>query len=222
MEKTLKTEVLSVFMLVLSFAAAMYFYMHFPASVPTHWNYVGEVDGWSSAGFAAFFLPAMNVALYLLLTFVPKLDPKKENIAEFKEVYGLFKTVFVFVMTAIFFMVGYSGLGYNVPVGIYVPLLIGLLFLLIGYMLKRAKQNWTIGIRTPWTMSSEAIWNKTHQMAGKYFVIAGIVLGLEGVMPVWLRAPAFIAVLVLVFIPVVYSYILFRKEQKDKLAGPQI
>jgi uncharacterized membrane protein len=222
MEKTLKTEILSVFMLVLSFAASVYFYMHFPANVPIHWSYTGEVDGWGSAGFAAFFMPVLNVILYLLLTFIPMVDPKKENIAEFGEVYGLFKTAVIFVMTAIFFMVGYSGLGYHVPVGVYVPLLVGLLFLLIGYVLKRAKQNWTIGIRTPWTLSSEAVWNKTHRMASKYFIIAGIIIALEGLMPVWLRIPAFVAALVLVIVPVVYSYFLFKKEQKDKPASPQL
>lgn len=212
----------SIFMLVLSFAASVYFYMHFPARVPIHWNYAGQVDGWGSAGFAAFFLPVLNVILYLLLTFIPMFDPKKENIAAFGEIYGLFKTALIFVMTAIFFMVGYSGLGYQVPVGVYVPLLIGLLFLLIGYVLKRAKQNWTIGIRTPWTLSSETVWNKTHQMASRYFIIAGVIIGLEGLMPVWLRVPAFVLALVLVFVPVVCSYFLFRKEQKDKTAGPRI
>jgi len=222
MAKTLKTEILSIFMLVLSFAASVYFYMHFPAQVPIHWNYDGQANGWGSAGFAAFFLPLFNLILYLLLTFIPMIDPKKENIAEFGEVYSLFKTVFVFVMTALYFMVSYSGMGYQVPVAVYVPLLVGLLFIFIGYLLKRAKQNWTIGIRTPWTLSSEAVWNKTHQMAGKYFIIAGIIIGLEGLLPVWLRITAFVLAIILVIVPVVYSYFLFIKEQKNKTPGPQI
>jgi uncharacterized membrane protein len=217
MSKKITNEIFPIFLIVLSFFASVYFYLHFPARVPTHWNYSGQIDGWSSGGFAAFFFPFLNLGIYLLLTFIPMIDPKKENIDQFGKYYIMFKSAMVFFMTAVYFMVGFAGLGYNIPIGTYVPVMVGFLFIFLGNYLEKIKMNWTIGMRNPWTLSSETVWNKTNRLTGKLFMIAGVLIAMEAITPKVLIIPVFIfAISMIIVVPTVYSYLLFKKEKKEK------
>jgi len=103
---TLKSEFVSIVLLLLGVVASFYFYTNFPEQVPTHWNFQGQVDSYSSRGFGAFFFPILNIAVYLLFLAIPFLDPKKDRYQEFSQPYHVFKNVLVAFMTLIYFFVG--------------------------------------------------------------------------------------------------------------------
>lgn len=214
---TLKTEIIPLVLIVLSIVASFYFYANFPDQVPTHWNYQGEVDDYSSKTFAAFFFPALNVALYLMFLGLPYLDPKKQRYEEFKKVYHVFKGLFIAYMTLLYFYIGLAGLGYPISIGTIVPVSIGFLFLIIGNYMSKIKPNWFMGIRTPWTLENEEVWNKTHRLGGKLFMLLGLLLILSGFVKTseeqfW---PIFVgSVIAVAFIPIVYSFILYKKSEK--------
>jgi len=214
---TFKTEIFPLALIALSIVASFYFYAHFPAKVVTHWGFDGVPNGWSSAAFTAFFFPLFNLGMYILFLLIPYLDPKKDRYAEFAKAYHVFKGFIILLLTAVYFMMGASGLGYDVPVGKLTPVLIGLLFIIIGNYMSKFKSNWMMGVRNPWTLSSEIVWNKTHRLAGWIFILAGLAMASEAWLPLSFQLPIFtIVIAAIVIIPNVYSYLLYRAEQKEK------
>lgn len=212
---TLKTEVIPLLLIIASFVLGFYFYAHFPARIPSHWNFQGQVDSWSSAGFGAFFLPFLLLGMYILFLVIPYLDPKKERYQEFSGTYHLFKNFLIFVLLAIYVIASLNGLGYKIDVGISVSLLIGLLFIVLASQMPKIKSNWFIGIRTPWTLSNEEVWTKTHELGGKTFMIAGLLIILAGLFKSsWAMIILLIAVGIAALVPVVYSYVLYRRITK--------
>ncbi|MFH1744777.1 MAG: SdpI family protein [bacterium] len=215
---TIKTEILPLLILAIVVASSFYFYSSFPDRVPTHWNFAGEVDGWGSRAVAAFVMPGVVALIYLLMLFIPHIDPKKDRYKEFQDVYHKFKALFVFVFSLIYFISGFSALGYScISMGKIIPVLIGLLFIFLGYYMGRIKPNWFMGIRTPWTLSSEEVWNKTHKLGGKTFMFGGAMFIIMGFLPAGILLPLFIAVIALIlFVPIVYSYLVYRKINDKK------
>lgn len=214
---TIKTEFLPALLLIAIAIASVYFYRHFPASVPTHWNFAGQADNWSSPVFAAFFLPLITLGMYLLFLFIPYIDPQRERYAEFSFTYHLFKNVLIGFMAALYLAIGLNGMGYAMPIGDIVPTMIGALFILMGNYMGKLKLNWFIGARTPWTLSSETVWNKTNRLAGKTFVAGGLLMIAESLVPLSWKLPLLFAiVLTIALVPMIYSYILFRQEQRGQ------
>lgn len=134
-----------------------------PARVPIHWNAQGEVDGYGSP----YWLPALNVGLYLLLLLVPKINPRKRNYALFQDSYYKLRFVIAVFLTGLTVTILLNGLGYDINVAKVVGLSVLLLLALIGNYLSTIRPNWFMGIRTPWTLSSDAVWKQTHQLVGK-------------------------------------------------------
>jgi uncharacterized membrane protein len=215
-----KTEFIPLSLIIISTIASFYFYFNFPDQVAIHWNMSGQPDNWSSKGFAAFFFPFFILGLYLMLLFLPKVDPKKEKYKQFGKVYNIFKNIFILFMMSIYFLTSFNSLGYNVPIEIYMPVLSGILFIIIGNYMGKIKINWFLGIRTPWTLSSETVWNQTHRVGGKIFMLVGFILSLMHWWPENLQVLIFISIALIVFFGTfVYSYFLYKKEEKrnDKL-----
>lgn len=216
-KSTIKTEIIPIIFIVLSIIASFYFYANFPDKVATHWNYKGEVDGWSNKAFAAFFFPLLNLLMYLLFLIFPYLDPKKDRYAEFTKIYHIFKGLMISVMTIIYFYVGLAGLGYDLPVSVFVPTVIGVLFVVLGNYMGKIKTNWFMGIRTPWTLSNEQVWNKTHRLGGKLFMLLGTFLIFGTFLPATYFWVLFlIGTISVSLIPMIYSYFLYKKIEKNK------
>lgn len=212
---SLKTEILPIAAVVISIALSFYFYGRFPESVPTHWNFAGEVDGWSSRSVAAFLFPVIITGIYLLFLAFPYFDPKKDRYEQFRKVYHVFKSILVCFMLAMYIITGLNGIGYELPVGIFVPVMIGMLFIVLGNYMSKIKPNWFMGIRTPWTLSSEEVWNKTHRFGGKVFIFSGIIMMFMGILPERLALPLFILVVSALSLGTfAYSFIIFKKEEK--------
>ena len=183
-----------------------------PDQIPTHWNMQGEIDGYSSKLFAIVVLPLILVGVQWFCTIVTLSDPKNKNIAD-----KLWKLV-LWICPVISLVLGYitygTVLGMQIDINIIMPIFMGLLFMVIGNYLPKCQQSYTVGIKIPWTLNSEENWNKTHRFAGPCWMIAGFlsaVLGMLGLM-----VPMLICLIVMVSIPVVYSYMYYVKYEKDK------
>lgn len=211
----LKNELPSIFLVLVSWVLGWYFYSHFPAQVVTHWNFYGEADNWGKGTTNAIALPMVITGMYLLFLFLPKFDPKKERYAEFEKVYNIFKFILILVMTLVFLASGLFNLGYNIKIQFVVPTLIGLLMIILGNYMGKLKPNWFVGIKTPWTLSSENIWNKTHRVGGYAFIVFGIFIILTPFLPKTLGFLVFGLGILLVTVGTFgYSYWLYRKEKQ--------
>ncbi|MDP2737059.1 MAG: SdpI family protein [bacterium] len=212
---TIKSEFIPLALLTLSIFASVFFYNNLPERVATHWNFAGEVDGWGSGQAQAIALPLLTTGMYILFLLLPYLDPKKERYEQFSKIYHIFKNIILSLMVVIYFVIGLNGLGYNLPVGVIIPGLIGLLFIVLGNYMGKIKMNWFMGIRTPWTLSSEEVWNKTHRFGGKMFILAGFLMMAQIFLPLIWRLPIFIiSIAGLLFGTIGYSYVLYLKEKK--------
>ena len=212
---TIKTEILPILLVVLAIIASFYFYANFPEQVPIHWNTAGEVDNYGSKAVGAFLFPGIILGMYLMFLFLPLVDPKKKRYEQFRKVYHVFKNILILFMAAIYFISSLNALGYNVEIGVWVPVLVGLLFIVLGNYMGKIKPNWFMGIRTPWTLSSEEVWNKTHRLGGKLFMLCGLVIMLMNYLPINLRMPILISTIALMVLGTVgYSLILYLQEKK--------
>lgn len=213
MTYNLKKELPSLLLVLISWALGWYFYSHFPAKVVTHWNFYGEPDAWGKGSVNALVFPGILTGMYLLFFMLPKFDPKKDRYPEFEKVYTIFKFILLLVMTLVFLASGLFNLGYNVQIQYVIPTLIGILMIILGNYMGKLKPNWFVGIKTPWTLSSENIWNKTHRMGGYAFILFGILIILTPFLPKTLGFLAFGLGILLVTVGTFgYSYWLYRKE----------
>jgi uncharacterized membrane protein len=210
-----KTEILPIIIILISGFFSLYFYQNFPEQVPIHWNMAGEVDNYGSKAMGAFLFPAIILGMYLVFLVLPFMDPKKERYMEFRRVYHLFKLMMIFFMAIIYFLSSFSALGFDFSIGLWVSIMVGILFVFIGSYLRKIKSNWFIGIRLPWTLSSEENWNKTHRFSGWVYIFAGFLMMMMGLVPLRFRTLLFIIVLILlVGLPIGYSFWYFRKKDK--------
>lgn len=215
---TLKSEWLPLSLIVLSVAWGIYLSFNLPEIVPSHWNFQGEVDGYSSRTFGAWFMPGLMAAMYILFWLLPYFDPKRAEYAKFANAFHGIKNYFIVFVFIMALAIGAAGLGYTVPIGTIMPILVGFLFIVIGYYLKFIKQNWLIGVRTPWTMESKAVWEKTNQLMSKLMMAGGALIIISSVMAAaWFKVTIFIVVIAgIVLTPFIYSLCAYRQEQRGK------
>jgi len=210
----IKKELPIILIIVLMFAASIYFYPQLPDKIPTHWNFKGEIDGYSGKLTGAFLMPVMNIIMYGLFIFIPAIDPKKENYKLFESTYIYFRYLFHIFFLGIHGLIIASALGYNVDTGRLVTLAVSLLLMLMGNVMGRLKHNYFVGIKTPWTLANEEVWRKTHRLGAILWTaggLAGAIMSLLRLSMGW----AFIAVIaVMTFIPIVYSYVIYSKLKK--------
>ena len=208
-----KTEVLPLLIILITGVASLYFFNNFPEQVPIHWNMAGEVDNYGSRTLGAFLFPVIILGMYLLFLVLPLMDPKKENYAQFRKVYHLFKLMMILFMAIVYFLASFSALGFDLNIGLWMSTMVGILFVFIGSCLGRLKSNWFIGIRLPWTLSSDENWKKTHRFSGKIYVFAGFLMMTMGLVPLGFRMYLFVVVLILlVVLPIAYSFWHFKKN----------
>lgn len=217
----MKSKLFNIFMLavvIVVLAVALYAYIKLPAGeqYPVHWSFKGVPDRYGSKAEVVLTGPVMIVVICLMAYLLPKIDPKKLNYDKFWREYNLIIELITVFIAAVYLMMVIAAFGMNVRVEMWVPGLIGVLFIFIGNYMGRIKQNWFVGIKTPWTLSSEKVWYMTHRFGGRVFVIMGIIFILNAFFG-FINNMTFFLVLVLgmAFAPVVYSYILYQKYQKE-------
>ena len=206
-KKHLKTLIITSILTLLPILAGLYLWNALPEQVPSHWDVNGEIDGWSSKPFFVFALPGIMLAAQWLCVLGTAADPKKANHSD-KVLHLVLWIIPVLsiVLSAITYMVA---LGHSVLVEVIMPLIIGLVFTIIGNYLPKCKQSYTVGIKIPWTLNSEENWNRTHRFAGRLWLVCGLGIMLTAfVGGFWVFLTI---VLVMVIAPTVYSYLLHRK-----------
>jgi len=201
----------SLILIFLSFCLGSIAYPLLPSRIASHWNYLGQVDGYSSKFWGIFLLPIIMLVVFVFMKFFQKLDPKSENIKKFEGSYNSFLFVFNIFFFIVFLFTLLWSLGIHLYINKLMALLLAFLFYSVGNLMKATKQNYFIGIRTPWTLHNETVWNKTNTLGGKLFqVVAG--LSLVGLLyPNYLLALVFIPLIVVMFYIYIYSYLEFKK-----------
>lgn len=213
---TRTTTIIVLIMLVIATLAGLLLWNRLPDQMASHWNVSDQVDGYISKFWGVFMLPLITVAMLILFLVVPAIDPLKANIAQFREVFNVFIVLIVAFMLYVYGLSLAWNLGYNgfKMSGALLPA-IGLLFIFVGFMMRQAKRNFFIGIRTPWTLSSDTVWNATHRLGAVLFMISGVLAfigGLFGGMAAfWLM---FIPIIGSTIFLLVYSYVLYQRETR--------
>jgi uncharacterized membrane protein len=185
------------------------------ASMATHWNAAGEANGYGSRFTGLYFLPLLTIILTAFILAVPSIDPLKANIETFRSDYHIFVLVFAGFMYYVYSLTLVWNLGLHFSMNALLTPAFGLFFILTGRLMLKAKRNYFIGIRTPWTLANDEVWRKTHQLGGKLFIISGILTAATILYP-----PAALYVLlatsiVAANIAIVYSYLEFRKIEDN-------
>src|SRR5437667_10749819 len=195
-------------------AVSLWAYPQLPPTVATHWNVRGEADGFSGRVVAVSIMPLLIIVMTGLFNVLPRLDPRRANFAKFIGTYWLIANAVILFILIGHGMIVATGLGYPVKIGRTLPIGVGLLFVVLGNYLTRVEPNFFVGIRTPWTLSSDTVWRKTHRTGGWLMVLGGFVIAACAFFPPGAFLPLFIAaVLIMAVIPIVQSYVLWKREQ---------
>jgi uncharacterized membrane protein len=195
--------------------ASVIAYPAMPERVPTHWNMAGDVDGWSSRFLGAWLMPLMMAVILIILRVVPLIDPRRANYAKFSGAYEAIVSVTMVFMFGLHLMLLAAATGSKVPVGRIVPGAVGLFFVFIGWLLPKAHPNWFIGIRTPWTLTSDVAWEKTHRLGGVLFAACGVATMIAAlVVPeqaIWILIATTVATVVSLL---AYSFIVWKRDKQ--------
>ena len=214
MKKIFKKEMLKTWIVVvLAVVIAIVGIFLMPDTIPTHFGPSGEPDAWGSK-YTVLLYPAILIVVTLLAVPMIKFDPKMENYERFSKYYSYFFFGFALFFTATEIANIAIALGAKINVGSVICFVSGVLMLFVGNMMPKIKQNFFFGIKTPWALSDEENWFKTHRLGGKTFAIGGIVIMLAAFLPgeakIWILLAA---VLVMTMIPFVYSYLIFKNKK---------
>ncbi len=198
----------------LAAALSVWAYPRLPDMVATYWDLRGVPDGYSSRVWAVAMMPLVILGLTGVFTVLPKVDPRGQNYAKFLDSYWLIvNAILVFVGVGHALIIAHA-MGLTVHVDRLLPLGLGLLLVFLGNYLRRVEPNWFVGIRTPWTLSSDTVWRKTHRTAGWLFVIGGLIITAGAFAPPGAFVPLFVVTLVVITtVPVAQSYILWKRER---------
>lgn len=209
-----KSLIVAFALIILAFAISIYVYPQIPEKVASHWNAEGQPDGYMKKDVGLFLMPAVSLVLLFLFLVIPRIDPLKHNIEEFRGYYDGFVVLFIAFLLYIHLLTIFWNIGYRFDMGISLTPALGALFFYLGILTENAKMNWFIGIRTPWTLSNENVWNRTHMLGGKLFKASGIIAIAGLVFPEYsvllLIAPVLLSSAYLV----IYSYLEFQKEMR--------
>lgn len=221
MKLTWRTEWPHWLLLAAMFALAAAAWHTAPDRIPMHWNLAGHVDRYGGRFEGLLAIPLLALAIYGLMILLPRLDPGRANYAAFGPAYSTLRLLLLVVMAALYGLVHLWMRGVHAPIGVWVPLIVGALFIVIGNLLGKVRPNWFVGIRTPWTLSSKVAWTGTHRAGRWVFIFMGALMMLCAALPagwfIWTMAGAGVTgVLGLV----VYSYVLWRRDpEKTPPAG---
>lgn len=213
MRFTWKSEGLSLTMLAAMFIMTAVSWSSAPDRMPVHWGIDGQVDRYGGRFEGLMTPPLIGLGIYVLLLVVPLIDPRRAHYAAFAGPYAVLRTAAVGVTFALAIMIQLIIRGQTVNVNVFVPVVVGAMLLIVGWYLPALKSNWFVGVRTPWTLSSEESWRRTHQLAGWLLGASGAVIIATAVL-----APRFVfwaimgTVLTTALVSVVYSYLVWRQD----------
>lgn len=203
----------TIFLIAFAVAFSVFVFDKLPEQMASHWNTANQVDGYMSRFWGAYLMPIVSIGVLVLFLIIPSIDPLKANIAQFREYFNAFITLIVAFMVYMHILTMLWNLGndqFNMGAAMLPAL--GLIFVFAGIMMRQAKRNFFIGIRTPWTLSSDYVWEKTHRAGSTLFIASGI-LALLGAFfddqAIWFILVPVLGSTLFLF---VYSYVLYQRE----------
>ena len=213
---TRTTTLIVLLMLVAATLAGLLLWNRLPDPMASHWGPNDEANGYISKFWGVFLLPLITLGMFLLFLIIPRIDPLKANIAQFQDVFNLFIALIVAFMIYLYILTLRWNLGYtDFEMSKALLPAMGILFFFIGYMLRKAKRNFFIGIRTPWTLSSDYVWDETHRLGSVLFMVSGALAFIGsffgGMLAFWFL---FVPLIGSTLFALVYSYVLYRREVK--------
>jgi len=211
-----KSLIIILVLILATFASPIFFYPSLPDSMATHWNLAGQANDYMPKSIGAFLIPFVSIFLLGLFLLVPKIDPLKKNVEKFRNFFDGFIIVLTLFMLYIQSLMLLWNLNFQFNMSTAIIPAMGILFFYIGILLEHSKRNWFIGIRTPWTLSSDKVWEKTNKTGGLLFKICGALTILSLFIQEYALLRAIIPLIVVSLGLVVYSYWEFRKEQIKK------
>ncbi len=212
--KLTRTEKMMLIIITVSLIFALYFYPKMPLKMTTHWDINSRPNGFMSRFWGTFLMPFILALLALLFIAIPRIDPLKKNLKLSLKAYYLIVFVILILMITIQIASYYQNLGKSINLTFIIGVGVGALFFIIGAALPKLKKNWFAGIRTPWTLSDDTVWEKTHFLGGKLFEIAGILTIIVSFIPRYFVLVAIISVFSAALVPAVYSYFLYERLHK--------
>jgi len=209
-----KSYLVIIVLILISFGLGTYFFPQMSDKMASHWNFRGEVDDYLPKFWGLFLMPVVSLGLFLLFLLIPKIDPLKANIEKFRKYFdGFIVLIMVFLFYIYLLSIAWN-LGKRFDMGRMMVPALGILFYYCGILIENAKRNWFIGIRTPWTLSSEKVWEKTHKIGGKLFKIAGIIVFIGIFFQNYVLFFILVPVISVAAYMIIYSYIEYKKEMK--------
>jgi len=205
-----KINVFIILIILASFGVGIYYYPLLPDRMASHWNEKGQVDGYMGKFWGLFLMPVISLILYLMFLFLPKIDPLKENIKKFRKYFDGFILALLLFLFYLYLLTIVWNLGWRFNLMRFLAPAFAILFYTCGVLVKNAKQNWFIGIRTPWTLMNEAVWDKTHELGGKLFKLAGVIALLGVIFPDLAVLLILAPVITFSFVLVFFSYFKYR------------
>lgn len=195
---------------VIAIAFSLYMSQHLPDTVPTHWGLNGKPDQYGSKWTNLLLMPGVMVFLALLTPALAKISPRKFEVASFEETYGYAMFLCGGLMLALHIVIVQASTGEHLDMNRTMMFVLFAFFALLGNVMGKIKQNFFMGIRTPWTLADERVWHATHRFAGRLWLVCGVI----GAIGALLGVPFMIEfgfLLVMAFVPVVKSYLLYGK-----------
>lgn len=205
---------------VAAFIASAVVFPRLPETMPTHFDMSGQPNGWSSRLFGAWIMPLFLLCMWGLVRVLPAIDPRGDNYAKFGGAFeGIIVSIMLF-MLGIHIVVLRASLGHPVAMQHVLPVGIGVLFIVIGNLLPRARPNWFVGIRTPWTLSSDRVWEKTHRLGGRLFVAGGVIITVAAFASAkWAQVVLITVITLCAATVLIYSYLEWKREQSASVAA---
>ena len=210
--------IISITLIAIAVIAGVVLWAQLPEQMASHWNVNDQVDGTMPKFWGVFLMPLVTLGMMALFLIIPNIDPLKANIAQFRETFNVFIVLIIAFMLYIHGLTLAWSLGFtNFKMSAAMLPFMGVLFIAIGVMLRKARRNFFIGIRTPWTLSSDSVWDKTHQLGATLFMVSGAlaIIGrlLGGMAAFWFL---FVPLMGSTIFLVIYSYVLYQRETKGK------
>lgn len=205
-----KTLIITSIVTILPIFIGIFLWNKLPDAMAVHFDNNSEPNGYSGKFFAVFGLPLICLAIHWFGMFITTHDPRKQNINA--KVFRLIMWAVPVISLVIASQMYPYNLGYDVNVEYVSKLFIGVVLIIIGNYLPKARQNYTIGIRTPWTLANEVNWNKTHRLAGYLWLVCGIVMILLTFAGMMKTSIMIAIVVIIIIVPFLYSFLLHVKK----------
>lgn len=182
--------------------------------IASHWNASGQADQYTQKFWGLSFIPIIAAVLLCVLLIIPEIDPLKKNIQKFRKQFGMFVFLITLFFLYIYLLIIWWGLGNSFNMTQALCPALAILFYCAGELVENSKRNWFIGIRTPWTISSDIVWKKTNKIGGQLMKIAGVIILLATLLPNF-AIPIIVGVAIIIAVfSVVYSYLVYNEKKR--------